>query len=295
VEIVDNPHMDIDRLKVYLDNIYKRFDIRYLSPDPLEYLHRVKKAEDREIVGLIASSLAYGKVEMILKSVDQILVIMGYRPYDFVTNFSPKRDGKRLNGFTHRFNRGVDIACLIYLIQQVIEENGSLGNFFLKGYSNRDNNIRPALTHFVEGMLSLDSSPFYGSKDIHGERGIRYLLPSPRRGSACKRLNLFLRWMVRRGDPIDFGIWDKVSPAKLIIPLDTHIARISRNIGLSSRRNADWQMAEEITGNLKKLDPDDPVKYDFAISRLGILNRCPSKRDKSKCSKCAIKEICRSI
>lgn len=284
--------MDISKLKVYLDDIYKTFDIRYLSPDPLEYLHRFEKAEDREIVGLIASSLAYGKVEMILKGVDKILVIMGYRPYDFVTNFDPKKDSKRFNGFTHRFSRGIDIACLIYLIQQVIVENGSLGNFFLKGYSNRDNNIRPALIHFVEGMLSLDFSPFYDSKGIAGESGIRYLLPSPMRGSACKRLNLFLRWMVRREDSIDFGIWDKVSPAKLVIPLDTHSARISRNIGLSRRRNADWLMAEEVTDNLKKLDPDDPVKYDFAISRLGILDRCPRKRDKSKCFQCAIKEIC---
>ncbi|MBE9531259.1 MAG: DUF2400 family protein, partial [Proteobacteria bacterium] len=115
---------------------------------------------------------------------------------------------------------------------------------------------------------------------------------SPEKKSACKRLNLYLRWMVRRGDKLDFGLWRDITPAKLIIPLDTHIARISSNIGLTKRKSADWRMAEEITASLRELDPEDPTKYDFSLARLGILEKCTKNREPAKCEACLIKEIC---
>jgi uncharacterized protein (TIGR02757 family) len=279
-------------LTTYLDKLYTTFDLKFLSPDPLEFVHRFKKQEDQEVVGFIASSLAYGRVERILASIRNVLERMGNQPYRFVINFNPRRDTKVFDGFIHRFNNGKDIACLIYLAQQMIEEHGSLGEFFLKGYNPTDANIKNALVSFTERALSLDASAIYGKAKLPKNAGVRFFFPSPKDGSPCKRLNLYLRWMVRNGDALDFGLWKKIHPNKLIIPLDTHIARVSQNIGLTKKKNTDWKMAEEITESLKMLDPEDPVKYDFALCRLGILEHCPRQKDLRKCERCLLKKVC---
>lgn len=279
-------------LKDCLDKLYTAFDLKFLSPDPLEFVHQFKKPEEREVVGLIASSLAYGRVDKILASIRSVLEKMGNKPYRFVVNFNPKTDTKIFDGFVHRFNTGKDIACLVYFAKQMIEESGSVGKFFLKGYSNADKSIKNALVSFSERVLSLAPSPIYGKQSLPKNAGVRFFFPSPKDGSPCKRLNLYLRWMVRNGDKLDFGLWKDIPSNKLIIPLDTHIARISRNIGLTKRKSPDWKMAEEITENLKKLDPMDPVKYDFALCRLGILEHCPKKKDYDKCERCLIRKIC---
>ena len=279
-------------LKRCLDKLYAAFDLKFLSPDPLEFVHQFEKPEDQELVGLVASSLAYGRVERILISVRTVLELMGNQPYRFIVNFNPQKDAKVFDGFVHRFNSGKDIACLIYFAQQMIEKSGSVGSFFLKGYQPEDVNIKNSLISFSERALLLDSSPIYGKEKLSQHAGVRFFFPSPNNGSPCKRLNLYLRWMVRRGDKLDFGLWKNIPPDKLIIPLDTHIARISQNIGLTKRKNPDWKMAEEITDNLKKLDPNDPVKYDFALCRLGILEHCPKKKDYDKCDRCLIKKVC---
>lgn len=279
-------------LKRHLDGLYRTFDIGFLSSDPLEFVHRFSTARDREIVGLLASSLAYGRVDGIKRSVERVLSVMGGEPYRFTAGFDPRRDSALFSGFVHRFNDGRDISCLIYFARQMMEESGGIGRFFLKGYSSGDDNIKNGLTAFSANVLALDSSPIYGAGKLPKDAGVRFFFPSPRDGSPCKRLNLYLRWMVRRGDALDFGIWKEVDPAKLIIPLDTHVARISRNIGLTARATPDWKMAEEITTALRGLDPEDPVKYDFAICRLGILDKCPKKAQQDRCESCMIREIC---
>ena len=279
-------------LKAYLDKLYKTFDLKFLSPDPLEFVHQFKKPEDQEVVGLIASSLAYGRVERILASVKDVLKRMDNQPHRFTVNFNPARNAKVFEGFVHRFNNGKDIACLVYFAKQMIEKSSSIGSFFLQGYNPEDMNIKNCLADFSERVLSLDSSGIYGKGNLPANAGVRFFFPSPADGSPCKRLNLYLRWMVRTGDSLDFGLWKEISPDKLIIPLDTHIARISQNIGLTKRKSPDWKMAEEITENLKGLDPEDPVKYDFALCRLGILKRCSRKKDVKKCERCLIKKIC---
>lgn len=276
-------------LKPYLDDLYNTFDISYLSPDPVEFVHRFKNPCDQEIAALLASSLAYGKVERILTSIDIILSIMNYKPFEFVMSFNFSKDIKKFNGFKHRFNTGLDIACLIYIIQNAIITHGSLKSLFLSGYREDDKNIKMALVKFIQNLLDIDLSMILGSRQDHG---IRYLLPSPLNGSACKRANLFLRWMIRRDDNIDFGIWKEVSPSKLIVPLDTHTARISRYIGLTDRKNVTWKMAEEITENLKLLDADDPAKYDFALCRLGILKYCSKVFNRTNCRSCKLLDIC---
>lgn len=281
-------------LKTYLNRLYNTFDKKSISPDPLEFLHKFDNPKDQEIAGLIASSLAYGKVERILKSINHILDVMGWSPYKFTIKFNPKTQAKLFDSFSHRFNNGKDIACLIYFAKQMIEKDGSIGRFFLKGYNSHDKNIKQAIAIFSKRALMLDTSNIYGiwgKGKLPKNTGIRFFFPSPKDGSPCKRLNLYLRWMVRKRD-VDLGLWKGIRPSELIIPLDTHIARISGNIGLTKRKSIDLKMAEEITDNLKKLEPDDPVKYDFSLCRLGILDKCPRKKNEEKCSLCLIKEIC---
>ena len=279
-------------LKRELERLYRTYDRAFLHTDPLEFVHRYKTARDREIVGLVASSLAYGRVEGIRRSVERVLRVMGASPYKFTINFEPQSGGRLFSGFRHRFNDGDDITCLVYFARQMLDECGSIGGFFLDCFSPGERNIKGALSAFSEKVLALDCSPVYGTKGLPGDAGVRFFFPSPRGGSPCKRLNLYLRWMVRGPDGLDFGIWKGVDPSMLVIPLDTHIARISRNIGLTKRKSPDWKMAEEITENLKVLDPGDPVKYDFSLCRLGILEKCAARKDLRKCESCMIRKLC---
>ena len=279
-------------LKRKLNRLYKTFDLTYLSPDPLEFVHRFSDPAEQEVVGLIAASLAYGRVAQILRSIERVMELMDHSPLAFTLAFEPERDTKIFSGFKHRFNDHRDIACLIYFARQMIEEAGSIGAFYKKGYSKNHTTVKESLADFTERALKLDGASIYKRKRLPKEAGVRYFFPSPENKSACKRLNLFLRWMVRRGDQLDFGLWRSIDPAKLIIPLDTHIARISTNIGLTTRKSADWRMAAEITAALRVLDPKDPTKYDFSLARLGILEKCTKVRESAKCEACLIKEIC---
>lgn len=280
------------KLKTYLEELYKTYDRRFLDTDPLKFVHLYNRKEDQEIVGLISSSLAYGTVERIFICMEKVLRIMEDRPYEFVMNFNPWEDVKRFNGVQHRFTNGKDVACMLFFVKQVIENYGSLEAFFVMGYNQEEENIKKALTDFVEGLLNMDCAPFYADGVLPLKAGVRYLLPSPNQGSPCKRLNLFLRWMVRKGDGLDLGLWERVSPSKLVIPLDTHVARISQYLGLTNLKIASWKMAEDVTRSLKKLDPQDPIKYDFALCRLGIIRHCPKKLDWEKCLECSLKEVC---
>src|SRR4030066_320526 len=211
------------RLKPLLDNLYKKYSLSYLESDPVYFPHQYKDPLDIEIVGLISSALAYGKVDLFKPKIAYILEVIGKSPSSFV-------------------NRVLEMDCM---------------------------------EAFPDGRLS---------------DGFRHLFPTPGKGG-CKRLNMYLRWMVRK-DSIDFGLWKEIPSSKLIMPIDTHVARLSRYLGLSKRKSVDWKMAKEVTESLKILDPMDPVKYDFALSRLGILNECPAKRDESKCWECGISGVC---
>jgi uncharacterized protein (TIGR02757 family) len=283
-------------LKGNLERLYATFDRGFLSTDPLEFVHRYDDDADREVVGLIASALAYGRVAGIRKSVERVLAAVGPHPAAFTRRFTPDKGRTLFSGFVHRFNDGADISCLFWFARQMIEQSGSIGGFFMEGYDPAAESIRPSLASFSERVLSLDSAPVYGADELPRKAGVRFFFPSPgRRGagaSGCKRLNLYLRWMVRRGDCLDFGIWSDVSPSKLVIPVDTHIGRISRNIGLTERTTQGWKTAEEITASLRELDPEDPVRYDFALCRLGILDKCPRTRDLAMCESCMIRDIC---
>ena len=279
-------------LKNRLEELYTSYHSSYLYSDPLKYLHLYEKPEDREIVGLIASSLAYGRVERIFVSIEYVLDVIGPNPADYVKDFDPFKDAADFKGFIHRFNRGEDIASLLWFVRQVIESCGAIGGLFSRIYREEAGDIKRALSAFTAYILRLDSSPFYGGGSLPQDAGVRYFFPSPDKGSACKRLNLYLRWMARPDDGVDLGLWSFIDPANLIMPIDTHIARLSKNLGLTSLKSPNWKMAEEITANLKLLDPADPLRYDFALCRLGILDICPLKKDNKRCLQCGIKEIC---
>ena len=265
----DMTRIDRAGIRDRLEELYRTFDLSMISPDPLEVVRRFVRPEDQEIAGLVAASLAYGRAEMITGAAAEALRRMGDAPRDFVMSFDPERDGGRFDGFVYRWTRGRDLSMLVAIMQQALHRHGSLGALFARGHRASDPHTGPALGQFIDTLLGF--APEDHTSERRGAKtGIRYLLPSPRTGSACKRMNLYVRWMVRRDAP-DLGLWQHIPPSSLVMPIDTHVARLSRRLGLTSRRQADWKMAEEVTRALRRFDPDDPVKYDFAMCHWGML------------------------
>jgi len=276
--------LDFPGLKGILDNLYRTYDFRErLLHDPVRFPHRYREKMDIEVAGFIASVLAYGRVDLFSAVIDRVLEPMGESPAGFVASFDPGRDARRFDGVRYRFNSTEDIVCLIYVLSAMLGKWGSLEAAFLDSYDGRD--VSSAVSAVVDYALSLDKTPVYGQGV--NPPGFRQFFPSPERGSACKRMNLFLRWMVRRGDT-DFGIWRGVPRSRLVIPLDTHIARIGRCLGLTGRRSSDWKTAVEITESLKEFDPEDPLKYDFALCHQGIMGLCRDCACKGSPSSCPV-------
>jgi uncharacterized protein (TIGR02757 family) len=279
-------------LKEQLDRFYHTYDRVYLRTDPLKFLHRFGKPEDQEIVGLLASSLAYGRVEQINRTLERVLDVMEGSPYSFTTQFVPSKHTGLFTAIRHRFHTGQDIAALVYAMRQMIEGWGTIENFFISQSTEGEVDMGSRLENFSKGALNLDYSPYLSLEETISP-GIRFFFPLPSKGSACKRLNLFLRWMVRSGDEIDLGLWRSISPSEIMIPLDTHVSRVSYAIDLTKYRHPSWKAALEVTSSLLNFDPDDPVKYDFSLCRLGILKECPARREASKCQPCSLRGICR--
>lgn len=241
-----------------LEALYTLYNRRcYVHPDPLEFLYPHHDPRDREIVALIASSLAYGKVAQILKSVSAALERMENAPCLYLSNSTLETMQADFAGFKHRFTPGADLSLLLWSAAKMIRKHGSLHACFLAGYREKDETILPALATFVETLHREFCCSWTG------------FLPSPAKGSACKRLNLFLRWLVRE-DEVDPGGWGGIPPSKLLVPLDTHMHRISLKLGLTRRRQADLRAALEITEAFRRLSPEDPVRYDFVLTRFGI-------------------------
>jgi len=279
------------QLKEILDNLYASRSQVHLANDPLSFCHRYRDPADREIVGLVASCFAYGNVKIILRSLETIFAAMGPSPRAFVEGFEPDKGLDLFAGFRHRFNDGRDLCALLLAARTMIEEADSIGEFFLGCYDDSADDITPSLIAFCSAILAFDYAPVFGADEIPAGSYFPFFFPSPATGSACKRLCMYLRWMVRPADGIDLGLWRGISPAKLIIPVDAHIQRIGRYLGLTARKQADWRMAREITASLRKLDPDDPVKYDFPLCHLGISEGCGG-RDRLRCPACPILEVC---
>lgn len=249
------PRRYMDR--ALFEELYQRLNHKeWVDPDPLVFLYDYQDIRDREIVGLIASSLAYGRVKQILESVRKVLQRLPH-PREDLLNSDRKELEKRFEGFRHRFTTGRAMAWMLSGVAEAIRDDGSIENFFLQGLDPDDEDIVPALKKFVDRIgRGVESSG-------------HWILSSPGKGSACKRLNLFLRWMVRK-DEVDPGGWDRVPRSKLIVPVDTHMNRLAKVLGFSSRKQADLKTAREITRTFRSICSEDPVKYDFALTRIGI-------------------------
>lgn len=246
-------------MQAFLDGLYGGYNRRhYVHPDPLELVYPYDDLKDREIAALIAACLAYGRVAQILKSISSVLTVMGPSPFDYLKDAGECRIKSDFASFVHRFARGSHLSALLIAIKRTIAGYGTLGDCFGNGYTGSDRTVLPALTQFVSVL-----------KRVAPAGGPGHLVASPDKQSACKRLHLFLRWMVRC-DAVDPGGWDHIPPSKLIVPVDVHMHRIGCCLGLTDRKQADLKAALALTAAFRRFAPIDPVRYDFALTRFGI-------------------------
>ncbi len=247
------------QLKRKLEYHYRAFNKNKISPDPVEFPKKYGSYHDIEISAFLSSVFAYGSIRQIKSSLEKLHNIIGENPYEFILNYNNQNID--IN-FVHRFYTSSDIKTLLDILKRVYENYGSLKYLFLLYYFQEEKNLKNSISFFSNNLLAL-------VKDKPLSNGLKFMFPDPLKGSACKRMNLFLRWMVRK-DEIDFGLWTEISTSQLVIPVDTHIAKISRRLKLTGKKTVSWSMAEEITGNLKKYDAADPCKYDFSLCHIGI-------------------------
>jgi uncharacterized protein (TIGR02757 family) len=258
--------------------------------DPVEFPHRYRDPRDVEVVALLSAALAYGRVDLFKPRLAALLDALGPSPAAVAMNSTPVELLRRSKGFSYRMTGAVDVACLLHGAGAILRAHGTLGACFSAHY-RRLGSLRAALGAFVDELCAPDFTPFTGKRAP--TRRLKHLLPHPDRGSACNRLNLFLRWMVRGPDGVDFGLWRDVPASALVVPLDTHVHRIGRLIGLTRRKDLSWKTAEDVTLRLRSLDAGDPVRYDFALSHLGISGACASRKDPRRCAGCPLQPICR--
>jgi uncharacterized protein (TIGR02757 family) len=235
-------------------------------------VRRYVQPEDREVVGFCAAALAFGRVASVLQSIESLLGVMGPEPARFVREFEPVRDSARIDPLVHRWIRGRDIVALLLILQRMLRTSGSIEEFFVQGDDPSSPDVGVALDVFCRRALETDLTNVYGRR-APKRAGVCYFFPRPSQGSACKRLNLFLRWMVRR-DAIDMGVWTRVSPSRLVVPLDTHVIRLGRCLRLTTYRSPGWKMAGQITEALRAIDPQDPVRFDFSLCHVGMMGAC---------------------
>lgn len=236
---------------------------------------------------MLSASLAYGRADLFKPKIAGILEGLGPRPAKALAALDVKQARELLKGFVYRFNLPSDVAVLLLGMGASLQRHGSLESAFLAG---RTGDWQAALATFARGIRAAAPEKEI-VKALGPIRGLHHLLPFAEAGAA-KRLNLYLRWMVRSGDDVDFGVWKRVSPADLIIPLDTHVMRISRWLGFTKRNTIGWATAEEVTASLRLLDPADPVRYDFALCHYGMSGACPVKPVESNCAQCELRGEC---
>ena len=273
-----------------LDSLYKAFDHVTSATDPVHIVRRFSAPEDREIVGFCAAGLAFGRVASVLQSIESLLAVMGPHPARFVRDFDAASERDRLAPLVHRWIRGRDLLALLLILQRMLRESGSIEAFFLEGDDPAQPHVGAALDSFSTRALATDLRDAYGRR-VPKQRGVSYFFPRPSAGSGCKRLNLFLRWMVRH-DEIDLGVWRHVSPSRLIVPLDTHVIRLGQCLRLTRRASPGWPMAADVTAALRRIDNADPVRFDFSLCHLGMMNACGYGRQQRD-SQCPLRGTCR--
>lgn len=277
-------------LKTSLDRLYVSFDHPESALDPVQIVRRYADVADREVVAFVAAGLAFGRVASVMASVEAVCGVLGPRPAAFVRAFDPERDTVPLLPIVHRWIRGRDIAALFWILRTMLERHGSLEGAVASGLDDTDADVGPAIERFGVEARSVDLTPVYGSPPPE-RPGAYYFFSRPSTGGACKRINLFLRWMTRR-DGIDPGGWTRVSPSQLVVPLDTHTIRVGKCLRFTTRVSPGWKMAADITAALRRVDVADPVRYDFALCHLSMMGAC-GWRTKQGSTRCPLREVCR--
>ncbi len=278
----------VARLRPLLDGfVEQRSWSERIKADPIEFPHRYRDPRDIETVALLSASLAYGRAELFKPKIASILEGLGAHPALALANLKVSTAKALLDGFVYRFNLPSDVAVLLLGMGRTLEREGSLEAAFLRGQGL---SWQSMLARFAKSLRAAAPEAEIVRR-LGPLRGLHHLLPFAEAGAA-KRLNLYLRWMVRGPDDIDFGVWKQLSPAQLVIPLDTHVMRISRWLGLTRRNSIGWATAEEVTASLQLLDPVDPVRYDFALCHYGMSGACPALPITAHCVRCALKTEC---
>jgi uncharacterized protein (TIGR02757 family) len=280
---------DVVSLRSRLDALYRDFNQADAIVDPVNLVRRYPRPADREVAGFCAAALAFGRVASVNQSIEMVFALMGPSPAAFTRAFDPGIHGAAFSSFVHRWTRGRDIVALLWVLKQILDRAGSIEAFFTEGDDPSAADIGPALDSFCERALALDLREAYGR--VPKRPGVCYFFPRPSTGSACKRLNLFLRWMARR-DAVDLGVWTRLSPSRLVVPLDTHVIRLGQCLGLTRYRSAGWRMAADITASLRAIDPVDPVRFDFSICHVGMMGSC-GFRTRQGDSQCPLRGFCR--
>lgn len=251
----------------------------------MSFVHRYARPEDKEIVAVLAASLAFGNVKAFRPKIQAVLDVLGDAP-------ARAADDRRallrsLATWKHRLYTGRDVALLLSGARSLQREHGSLGAAFAAGWRASRGELREAASVFVRAIRKR------AGLDQESSTGAKHLFVDPSNGSAAKRVMLLLRWMIRPDDGVDTGLWADVPASALLVPVDVHVHRLGRNLGLTTRASASWKTAEDITAWLRRFDADDPVKYDFALCHMGMVQRCPSRRDAALCEGCGVKPVCR--
>ncbi|MFO0680850.1 MAG: TIGR02757 family protein [Sandaracinus sp.] len=271
-----------DELKARLDALVAGTDLRArLDADPLGLVRALPDAREREVGGLVAATLAFGNVVAIRRSIGRVFEALDGAPGRAADALDERALRERLRGFVHRVYRGEHVARMLARAGELRRQHGTLGAALAARMTSESSE------GLVEGLARW-SEALRGPRPA---RGLAHLLPDPTKGSASKRLFLYLRWMIRPDDGIDLGLFP-ISPRHLIVPVDTHVHRIAQNLGMTRRKDASLKTAVEITAALRRLDPEDPVRYDFALCHLGVSRECPSRRDEEKCARCVVREVC---
>lgn len=278
------------RLRDRLEALYDDYNREDSAADPVQVVRQYVDPADQEIIGFCAAALAFGRVAGVLNSIGTLARILGPVPSRFVRSFDPNAPHPELRAMVHRWTRGRDLVALLWILRQMLDQAGSIQQFFLSGYASEHADIATALDSFSRRALALDLRTVYG-RSMPRRAGVCYFFPRPSAGSACKRLNLYLRWMVRR-DAVDLGVWHSIPASKLIVPLDTHVIRVGRCLRLTRYVSPGWRMAAEITRSLRTIDPVDPVRFDFSLCHVGMMNACGYGRRQGD-AQCPLKGMCR--
>lgn len=289
----DSPE-EVGLLGRILEDLRGRMDASHIHQDPLGFLHRYSEPLDQEVAGFIAALFAYGRLDLILRNLESLFRPISDRPADWILGTSLPDWRRAYQGFRYRFQKEDDLLMLLWLLQDLLGRHGSIQEAFasviVTGQGDRPD-LRRSLSAWTRYLLDRAASA-PGGLSSSGAAGLRHLLAGPDAGSPCKRWNLYLRWMVRGPDRFDLGIWRCLSADDLLMPLDTHTARLSRWLGLTRLSTPSWEMAEDITSFLKKIHPKDPVRYDFPLARLGISGLCPREPKPGLCRDCLLRSFC---